>query len=346
MLVTTLGAQEPPSLLFRLKETVPVVGELAVAIMNPVKCDPESSLYMRGYAPANPMASPILKISREGKRAAAFAIHSAPGFEEARVNDFAVDLRGKVYMLAIKSKDELAIVAFSRDGQYDSTITLDRVFLPGQLAVFPSGEFLVSGAEIDENRKPTGRPFTAVFDRSGRFIKELVLPLDVQREPPEATHNPTPPSAPQESNAQAAEAPVKLQARDFDRAISLGNAVAADDGNIYLMRATTNPLIYVISPGAEVLRRLVIAAPSENSRSVTVKVAGGRVVVEFALRDPGGRFTQHILVMASAETGEVIARYLSPPEIGGALACYTPDGFIFLAGAETDQLVIRTAYPR
>jgi hypothetical protein len=336
VVVVSLSAQEPPRLPLRLKETVAVPQQRAVPISGPIKCDAKGNIYLRSYLPrTNPLAAPVMKISTEGKRTAEFKIDSAPGFEGALVDDFAVDLRGKVYMLSIKGKDELDIVAFGPDGKYDSTIKLDLLFMPGQLAVFRSGEFLVSGEKIDENRQPVGEPFTALFSRNGRLVKELSLPEDVKKEVDSS----------QEEKSDAASTPVKQESGEFARAISLGHAAPADDGNIYLMRATSTPLVYVISPAGTVLRRLTVEPPSRNSTPVAMKVAGGRLAVLFAQYYPTADFQQHLLSLINAETGEAIAHYVSTPEIGGALACYTPDGLIFLAGTKTGDLVIRHDYP-
>lgn len=182
-----LASQEAPRLPLRLKETVPVSAQRSGPVRVPVKCDAQGNVYIQGYRPLNPRNAPIVKISSDGQRAAVFAIDAAPGFKRAHVNDFAVDLSGKLYMLTVKSTGELDIVAFDDQGKYDSTITVEQLFYPAQLAVFLSGDFLVSGMKLSEkDRAPTGEAFTAIFDRAGRLVKELILPGDP--EPGKAKH--------------------------------------------------------------------------------------------------------------------------------------------------------------
>lgn len=110
------------------------------------------------------------------------------------------------------------------------------------------------------------------------------------------------------------------------------------------MRSTADPLIYVISPAGTRLRILVITAPSEKFRPVTMKVAGGKVVVQFEENHPVGSSAAQIFSLVDALSGEKIADYLSTPEIGGAFACYTADGFTFL-GSKRGQRTLQHTTP-
>ncbi len=337
-----LSAQQPPELLLRVRETVPISAEDAVAIMHPIKCDSRGNLYVRYTDPVGRhLASPVMRISREGKRTAEFRLEAAPGFENAGTfDDFAVDLRGKVYLVANRVireqplKVEQVIVGYESDGDHDSTIKLEAFFQPAQLAVFLSGEFLASGEKLTETNadiQAGGKPFTGIFDRHGALVAEVTLPDDVEAE--------------QGAEPKLGETPQRLPVAEFRRALSEGNAVAAEDGNIYLMRATSKPLIYVVSPRGDVVRRLVITPPAEHARAITMQAAAGKVVVMFVERHASGRFKRHVFAVADWHTGETIAHYVDTPEIGGALACYTPNGFTFL-GSKDDQWVIRTTHPQ
>ncbi|MFQ5777102.1 MAG: hypothetical protein ACE5IP_03755 [Terriglobia bacterium] len=327
-----------------------------MAIMLPVKCDARGNLYIRSHQPLRALAAPVSKITRDGKRAAVFTLASAPGFEEGMFGDFAVDIRGKVYLLAMNKKG-VAIVAYDSDGGYDSTIKPEGLFGPAQLAVFPSGEFLASGEKLDERLYGTGEPFTAIFDRNGKLIKELSLPQDIWKQPPsdDGTEKVTPSEdgeadekdapLPQDAQGETPEGAVSIEKEQFSRALSVGMAVPAEDGNVYLMRATPDPLIYVIAPGGTVLRRLVIARPSEHSDPSTLHVAGGKLVVQFSEYDPTGKFKRSLFAVANAESGETLSYYVTGPEVGGALACYTPNGFTFLGSNVAGQLILITTYP-
>ena len=132
--------------------------------------------------------------------------------------------------------------------------------------------------------------------------------------------------------------------RAIDAPISLGTAAAGEDGNVYLMRATMMPFIYVISPGGEVLRRLAIKPPTKNAMVGTMKVATGKVIVMFQ-EDTGGPAARQIFTLGDAQTGEKLGELYSTPEIGGALACYTAEGLTFVAGRD-GKLVLLRAVPQ
>jgi len=344
-----LSAQEAPApqLSLRAKETVPIPSEAAGPIMVPVKCDTEGKIYARGYLPRKPAAAPVLKFSAEGNRVAIFDIQAAPGFEQLGLGDFAVGLRGQVYMLAIKSKDEQDIVVFGKDGQHQSTIELKPLFMGEQLAVFLSGEFLVSGRKLSEKRQPTSDRFTAIYDRSGRLVKEL----DLQEESKITTQKlgsdvKQAEDADTVARKQQAAADARKAEEELAKSIDLGTAEPAEDGNVYLLHPASKPIIYVISPAGELVRRLVIPPPSENYAPIAMKVGGGRMVIQFEKYDPERKSSRRIFSLLDAESGEKIADYVSPPEIGGALACYTPNGFTFLTSTQDRKLALLRAVPQ
>lgn len=298
-----------------------------ILVQNPIKCDAEQNLYLRRYqaTDADTYSAPVIKISKDGKSPVVFSIGVAPGFERGAAFDFALGLRGEIYLLAGKSLDERNIVKFREDGQHDSTIKLDRIFDPSQLAVFLSGEFLISGVKLSNKGKSTGEAFTAVFDSEGRLLREITLPGDVKPEKVEAGG--------------------KVQIKE-NAAISLGMAVASDDGNIYLMRASRNALIYVISPAGEVLRRFVISPPAEKFQPHTMSVAGRRIVLEFVGENPGGMKAQpKIFSLVDAQSGERLYNYFLPPTHGGIFACYSPNGFLFLGSSKDQKLTVIQAVP-
>lgn len=349
----------------RVREAVPVKGPPTPFLLLPHKCDVKGNLYFRAVDPrGDPLASPVTRFSPHGEDVVVFRLEDAPGFQaDSQIDAFAVDLRGNVYLLAFKHQAqageetqesgevEQVIVVYDSKGRYEAAIELEAFFHPGQLVVFRSGEFFASGIKIDENVQLTGEPFAAIFDERGKLIKELSLTDDIEAEPEQKEPAELPPVSGQaiesESNqAESAESSGKLPQEQFRRAISLGAAVSAEDGNVYLMRATPDPIIYAIARDGIVVRRLVLPRPSDNAHpSSTFHVAGGKVVVVFTERDSSRAFRGHVIVEASAETGEVLAHYSLPPEIGGALACYTPNGFTFLATDELGQLVIKRTFP-
>src|SRR4029077_8255779 len=88
---------------------------------------------------------------------------------EAHDEPTAPEADGGVARLAW-SKDSLSLATFSADGKLQSRTQLDPpAFLPQQMAVFPSGELLVSGLEHVHSRRALGpyKSFTALYDKNG-----------------------------------------------------------------------------------------------------------------------------------------------------------------------------------
>jgi hypothetical protein len=319
-----LNAQEAARLTLRVRDRVPVTTENEMPFQEPVKCDADGSIYAHPYAAPSPMSAPVVKISPEGKRTATFSITSVPEFEKSTIYDFAVGPRGEVYILSINAKGK-QILSFESNGQYHDTIKLDGTFLPEQLSVSSSATFLVGGYKQKDNRA-TGSPFTGIFDQSGRLVKELELPGDLK--PGEDTEE-------------------RQKGAPLDPAISMSNVVAGDDGNFYLMRASAPPIVYVIAPDGSVAHRFKINPPGDGFAAGVMKAGGGKIVVEFYKAAKGQTPAEQLYSVEDATTGERFAYYGLPPEMphGGALACYTPNGFTFIDANASRQLEFVTTTP-
>lgn len=360
-----LPDQQPPQLSPRVRSTRPVPGQEAEGFLQPIKCDARGNIYVR--LGGSFMTTPVARIARDGSSVKRFSLADAPRFDRHDTfSDFAVDLRGNVYLITTRlasregtrrdeaEQFEQVIVAFDSDGKYSSTVKLEALLKLEHLAVFPSGEFFVYGekANMGEGHLvPTGRPFTAIFDRQGRLIKELALADDIEGESKSAMTDPlqVPPAERQslESGGETragGKTKQKLSATDFGIALSLGKAVPAENGNIYLMRATRDPIFYAIAPNGSVVHQFVVAAPEGATRPISFHIGGGRIVVMFMESGPRGSFKSHRFVVANAETGEALYQFAGPRELGGGFACYTPNGMVFL-GDDGHQLVLRETYP-
>src|SRR3989338_4203926 len=310
--VLAATAQQPPEFPLRVRETVPVTGDTGPGFIHPIKCDTKGNFYVRFGDPlGRHMSTPVTKISQEGRVETAFRLEAAPGLDaDTTFDDFAVDARGRVHLLTerfTKEKElEKLILAYDSEGKFSTSILLETFFAVGQLAVFSTGELLATGEKIEckgGECQSAGLTFTGIFDRKGRLVQQMELSDDIETSPEE-------PKAP-----------------------------PLDDGDVYVMRASSNPIVYALGRDGSVVRRLVIATPSEHATAAALQVAGGRLVVIFTERNPAGKFRRNVFVVANAETGETIAHYADA--LGSsAPGCYTPDGFLLFAG-EKDRLVIR-----
>ncbi len=232
-------------------------------------------------------------------------------------------------------KNAALIVVYEADGRSASAIRLQSDFSPRQIALFSSGQFLIAGIKYSrpgstapdgQQKEETKRTaFTGIFDSRGRLLQELVLPEDVQLQTAPDRNNPA--SYP-------------------GSAIYLGRAVTGEDGNIYLLRNTAKPIVYVISPTGEVVRRFQVTPPSDKSGPPAMKLAAGRLVFDFfEPPPPGSRRMQLVLYLVDAQTGEKLWEYELPPAVAGAFACYNGRDFIFLTMTEDRHLALLRATP-
>ncbi len=337
------NAQSSQEIPLRVRSAIAVNGETAGIFMMPLKCNAQGDVYVRGYLPGDLLAAPVVKLSKEGKRIAVYALRSAIGFEKAGdAINFEVAPRGEVLLLVTKSATERGLVRFHEDGRFDKYIPLEAFFDPNHIAVFSTGELLITGIRFPDEKAP-GEPFTGVFDRFGKLLRELHLDGDVrfdQEEPPKAA--PAKESGPEKV----------LEIRDTgeeDRysPVSLGTAFAADDGNVYLLRVGKAPLLYQITAGGEP-KRISIPPVPPGFRLLSIKVAGGRAVLAFE-ENAGGTVERpappkHFLFLIDLATGEKLLDYVVPPG-AGAFACYTPDALIFLGSGQNQTLTLKKLTP-
>ncbi len=289
----------------------------------PVKCDHEGSLYFRSLdgQRARIAVRTLRKVGRDGTLKAKYSLESAPELTGLDVQDFGVSSDGRVYATAA-SPSEIFVIEFDEGGTFKSKTKLARLFKPTQLAVFKSGEFLISGVELPESSE-TVEPdaFTGIFGRDGRLIRAISV---------------------SEAKRKEADQP-KDQETDLtgiNPEVEFGFALMGDDGNAYLLRSAYPAVIYVISSGGEILRTLKIDLGRSyvSASPRTMFVAQGKLLLLFS--DDKESFFE----LADVETGEVQAEYFGTPELGEALGCYTGTELIFL-GVKNGKLQLTHAEP-
>ncbi|HME34696.1 MAG TPA: hypothetical protein VKF84_05620 [Candidatus Sulfotelmatobacter sp.] len=292
-----------------------------------VKCDAEGNIYLRPtdsetserYHPIS--ALPIRKIKPDGSLASSFSV--ADGWPGLRAIDFFVAADGKVYQAARSETDRAVyLVSYLANGSPRSKVRLDAdFFLPYEIAVFPSGEILVSGIYGSENRTP----FTAVFNANGRLIKEIYEPEDEDSR----------------KRAEAGEPGFRPSSMDFGNDfVAKGDAVAGSDGNVYLLRAASPALIFVISPKGEVLRKLRIGSPGSELSAARLKSAPGLLAISFLQK---GRNTGILEVVDYK--GKEVASYAPSDKrmYPGLLGCFSLQSFTFLSLNDGDYLHLNRA---
>jgi hypothetical protein len=134
-----------------------------------------------------------------------------------------------------------------------------------------------------------------------------------------------------------------------ESAISLGRSAAGEQGEILLMFRTSTPEVYAILPRAQVVKRIEIVPPSKESQALNISFASGTgLIVQFAEKGPGGAYNTALSVISivDPQTGERLYDYQATGEIGGAFACYTPRGLLFLWTDQDGRLILRRTVPR
>ena len=356
LLETGAQAQEVLRLKLKVKEQVSVSGSPAPAFFDSIRCDGRGSLYARIVTEPDLLLSPVTKITREGKVQAVFSSTAVSGFEKAQLINFAVGLRGEVYGLVARSiggGTETDILTFDDDGGFQFATKVEAKFTPSRIAVFPSGQFLLFGwreirgaapalrkapaagagskgtTEVARRVLPPVEALAAVIDRGGRMMKEVSLGPGAE--------SPERPGSGGGNGVPSAE-------------ISLGEAVAGDDGNIYLtLRAPSAPRVYVISPAGTILRSFEVRPPGVKDQEISMGYsAGGKLVFEFQhpIDDRITDWRNAIFSIVDAETGVRELDYQSSADIGGGLSCYSPnDGFTFLRNSPDGRILITRAGP-
>jgi hypothetical protein len=252
------------------------------------------------------------------------------------MNIFAVRPNGGVAMMHLDGGTKV-VDNFGPDGKRESPVRLDRPptpFFPMQIAVFRSSEILIAGLQF----RPGYKASTAVYDSSGHLVKQFELDGDAEIERAIEVGDPRHGRAPGQGNETVA------------RSV----AITGDDGFVYLMRPTSPATVYVISPAGEVIRKIVVRAPTDTgSPDFGIRVVKNRLMAKFS------RECDDVLILNScrgtvytvvnATTGQKLADYETETTTAGPIACYAPDPdrfFTFSIGADGHRLEIVEAAPK
>jgi hypothetical protein len=298
-------------------------------------CDNDGKLYFQSdYAGG----AGIRKFNAKGERLAFFQVSTIPDFQKVDgAGSFALGQDGELYYVVFPHEITRYVAVFKSDGSYKSTIKLQPGFawLPGTLAVFPSGNLLISGQRYRrEQDKIVSLPFTGIFSTDGTLLKEVKLEDD------EALHDmavngdarvtsPTNPSA--------------------NHAVDFSKMQPAGDGNIYLMRWVSPAILYGISPGGEVIRRFTVDPGDANLMPAGMHISGNSIAIVFFQHE-----TKQDRIKVVDLEGHETASYDEHGVEGKSkipmllFACFTenPQRFTFLSTGEDDKLELLVAEPR
>ncbi len=211
----------------------------------PTDCDEQGRSYVKLVKPVPGMVGPLLRLSSKGVLEAEFDT------EGALMNRYAVRPNGGVAMVHL-DRGTTVVDNFGPDGKRESAVRLERPpadFSPMQIAVFRSGEMLIAGLQYHPGYKPS----TAIYDPTGHLVKQFVLDGDAEIE-----------RAIEVGDARYTRAP-----RVGNETVSRSVAITGDEGFVYLMRATSPATVYVISSAGEVIRKIVVNAPTDKGLQIS-----------------------------------------------------------------------------
>ncbi len=297
----------------------------------PTVCDEQGRSYVKLVKAAPGMVGPLLRLSSKGALEAEFDTAGA------LVNIFAVRPNGGVAMVHLDGATKV-VDNFSPDGKRESSVRLERPptpFFPAQIAVFRSGDILIAGPQFHPGYKAA----TAVYDPTGRLVKQIVLDGDAEIE----------------RAIEAGDARNSHALQERSKTLSRSVTITGDDGFVYLMRATSPATVYVISSAGEVMRKIVVNAPTNTGApDFGIRVAKNRLALAFSRRCDsalqGESCQGKIYAVMDATTGQKIAEYeATTEEVSGPIACYAPDPdrfFTFWIPPDQHHLEIVEAAPK
>ncbi|HXZ81742.1 MAG TPA: hypothetical protein VEG30_17575 [Terriglobales bacterium] len=311
---------------FRITSSVRV--PLRGALFGRAKCDGEEDIYLRlidaeaSEKHQDYLTLPIRKLRPDGTIAGSFSVTGVS--PRLGLMDFFVTHNGGIFGVG-HGDPPVYVVSFSEGSSPPKVVRLETDhFVPYQIAVFKTGEFLVSGIHGPHNRTP----YTAVFDASGKPIKTIYEPEDEDAR----------------KRAEAGEPGFRPDYMVFGNLFVVrGDVVLGSDGNAYLLRAGSTALIYVISSTGQVLRKLSVEAPSSGLTAERLQSLSGRLAIAFLQKG----MNQGVIQVVDYQ-GRSIATIPNedPRTYPGHMACFGSQGFAFLQTDDDKGLHINRTLPQ
>jgi hypothetical protein len=215
-------------------ETVKLPDEAARIFAPPLKCDGEGNIYLR----LEPIGLPgFRRLGPRGERGTTFQ-PAVSGLKVDHASYFSLAPDGDIYQVILAHELSRYVFVYKPNAALKSEIKLQPGFgfLPYQVGVFSSGDFLVTGLEPDYDRdNPVMWPYEAIFSSSGTVLKELHLEDD------DHIHD---------MAVGGDKEAVPPTNRSTNLVVAGGVAETGADGKVYLMRRLT-PAVFYAFPQAE-----------------------------------------------------------------------------------------------
>ncbi len=254
-----------------------------------------------------------MRVSKSSSLPMLYSAPASDAKEQTFVN-FAVAPSGHVYLLELETDpDTYKVFEFSSDETSPDGVALqvpENVFATA-FTVSQDGALLFAG--YYDERAPEasrGKPFSGIFDRSGRVRREL--------------------------SAEASEA---VDIKETRKKLPDGAATAGPDGNFYFVQGST---LTVLSANGDIVREVPFQKPEADLLAKTVTVSEEMISIQFYKANKEGSIDTEFLVLDAA-TGTPYGLYTPAEELGNTCLCFTPrNGYTFLR-VENGKLKFLTA---
>ncbi len=314
-------------------ERTSIPGRFVGSVWAPVKTDAQGNFYVRLLTGDAPVASPLVRIKRDGARVTRYSAASIPGSVTGFL-DFAPAGTSELYALAgcARAKGEppcFLLARFNDGGKFVDSVRLDHSFIPLSFAAFSGGDFLMIVEDLRVASKDKQAPkAVALFDRSGHWIRNVSLADAEVRKP---DHHP--PVRPQPKGTRPSTTPPAPK----DEPLDITSVQTADDGSVYITRFSPLPAVFLVSPGGQAVR-YDLPQPEGQIKLHAATISGGRIIAIYdAYRTDANRDD---VVYA---TGSFC--YIMDLASGTRLDRFSVTRYGMLAGAEGDSLVYLVALP-
>lgn len=309
LFATTICAQEIPPILRTVSRSklIELPSLRSGPIRNPVKCDASGALYFRVYQRGVVKGAPIIKASTRNSTPlvidpAMVGDEVLPNSKTLQFSDFAVSA-GTVYIAAMDGEQRASVLRFrAEDGKYLSATPLTPQFTPLQIAAFDSGAFVVAGVRKDQSTENASfQHYTALYDASGRFVKELGH-IEI---------------------GAASSGGVPIKPEDMD--VTTMALVDSSGSVVYFLQPSSSPVVYTVQESGAMDAMRNLWTPGEGFVPIGMRASGGSLLVEFVLdSNKDGTVSKYVvydLITGRPTFVDTLAR-----DMGPGLGCYDWQG--------------------
>ncbi len=372
-----VSAGLPPTETLQLERTRVFAFPAPNGFRGGVQCDARGDAFVQfTVLVGDPMhLAPFPSISEvipNEKRIVAYITPQLPEskYPHAAVISYGVSPGGKLYALMfarrITSKGnplsavKYYVERFKHDGTSGSITPVPAPagvahWYADQLVPFPDGGFLVVGEATTAKERPSlgsWGPLTAIYDSTGRFVREVTLPHDVTNNFNERVAGK--PRAAGRARAQASRVP-----QGFEAAISTGGVFSGPDGNVWILRASSPIRLYAVDSAGQVIQHFEISPPAPGLIPFGFGVARpGEIFLDFLRPPPSNpgaasgpsKGPSEFIGVFNSISGQFDALYTLPKVRNaflGTIACSDGDsGFLYLGSTSGNRLAVFDLAPR